>query len=182
MSAAKVSPGTKHPKGSFLVESSVSLVLLVAVALVLVNASLNILQPRVWTMKQNLADAYLSQEVALANRADFDDITGGTSGWGGGAATTPVTVVLGKQPGFIAGTDQGRDYSGTLTRVRVVPLDLDGTAMSNAATAANFGGGTTTGMLTLDDLGIRSYELQSHLSYVVDGRTYVKSRTIIRSQ
>lgn len=182
MSAAEVSPGTKHPKGSFLVEASVSLILLIAIALVLVSSSLNILKPRVWTMQQNLADAYLSQEVALANRADFDDITNGISGWGSGNATTAVAVNLGKMPGFVAGTDNGRTYQGQLTRVRVLPVDVNGVAMTNSTTAAGFGDGGNTAMLTLGDLGIRSYELQSHLTYEVGGRTYVKSRTVIRSQ
>lgn len=155
-------------------ESSISLFLLVAIALVLVTSSLNILKPRDWTMKQNLADAFLSREVALANRADFDSIHGGTSLWGApGAATTTNDVVIGSLPGFTAG-GAGRPFEATVHRV-IVPIQ------ANAA-IPDFSSGSATTPLSLADLGIRSYELHSHVVYTIGGDSYVKSRTVIRSQ
>lgn len=185
--AAHASPGIKKSKGSFLVETSISLFVLVAIAVVLVDSSINILQPRSWVMKQNLADAYLSKEVAEANRVDFSSIGDGSfGGWGTPSATgagkdtisgnmvSTADVALGKLPGFTLGTGNGRNFTGDVTR-QVTALQTNGA--DGAFTPA-----TNGGKLTLANLGIRAYRLQSHVSYTIDGTVYVKTRTIIRSQ
>lgn len=181
-------------RGSFLLESAISLFLLVSISVVLLNSSFNILKPRNWTMKQNLVDAFLSQDVALANRIDFETIaTGGTvnvlvpgeaatraTGWGNGAAaaaaianaTTQTNVTMGLLPSFTAG-GAGRPYTATVHRVRI-PLQ------GNAA-VADFAPANGAS-LTLADLGIRAYKLETHVEYTLGGNTYVKSRTVIRSQ
>lgn len=167
-----------NPRGSFLVESTISLFLLVAISVVLVTSSMNILRPRNWTMKQNLVDAYLTQEVALANRVDFNAISAGTSSWGTGDAanynpSVANGVVVGLLPSFTAG-GAGRPYTATVHRVRRPH-------QSNAA-IANFTPSGAGGTIELGDLGIQCYELQTHVEYVLGGSTYVKSRTVIRSQ
>lgn len=187
--AAKASPSTRKRKGTFLVEASISLFILVAIAIVLVNASLNILQPRSWVMKQNLVDAYLSQEVAAMNNLDFSDKgngapfigDGSVNGWGGadanGAAATLTdaqTVTLGLLPGFTAGTGNGRIYQGEVRRQL--------TELEASSAIPDFKPTTSGGAVALSDLGIKAYKLQSHVAYEIDGQTYIKSRTVIRSE
>lgn len=161
------------PRGSFLIESTVSLFLLVVISLVLVDASFNILAPRTWTMQQNLVDAYLSQEVALANREPFSSIENGASAWGAGANVPTAAVTVGRLPGFVAG-GVGRNYNVvSVNRIRV----------TNQANNAVPGFKPTAGaFFQLSDLGIRSYALQTHVVYTLNNQTYVKSRTVIRSQ
>lgn len=178
---AKAIPRARMRRGSFLVESSVSLFLLVVISLVLVDASINILKPRNWVMRQNLVDAFLSTEVAAASQVDFDDIVNGVSGWGTGTlataaignAVTTNNVQMGLMPGFIQG-GAGRSYTATVHRLRI-PIQAN-TAVATFQPAA---GQTMMGMA---DMGIRCYELQTHVVYSLDGATYVKSRSVIRSQ
>ncbi|MFC4991146.1 hypothetical protein [Rubritalea tangerina] len=180
--AVVASPGAKKRRGGFLIESSVSLFVLVAVAIVLLNASFNIVKPRNWVMRQNLVDAFLSQEIALMNRVSFDTIENGTSGWGSGSAATANLanavsandVLMGKMPGFTPGVDNGRDFTATVHRVRI-PVE------TNTA-VGTFTPSGTNDELVLADLGIRCYELQSHVVYTIDGETYVKTRSVIRTQ
>jgi len=181
-----------------LIETSISIFLLSAIAIVLLDASFNILKPRVWTMKTNLVDAYLSQEVALMNSLDFDDIAtppvdadGDPTEWGGGTTSTavlanavPVTaadgtpnVVMGKMPGFTAGANNGRDYTATVYRVRTIPA----AAVVDPALVADFQPGAGA-QFSLEDTGINCYELQTHVVYEIGGETYVKTRSVIRSQ
>lgn len=167
-------------RGSFLVEASIALFLLVAIAFVLVEASLNMLQPRSWVMKQNLADAYLSKEVALMNRVDFDSIVDGSSSWGSGTMVHvgAAPLQIGTLPGFVS-TDEGgvgRSFTANVYRMRL-PLETSTSTPSfQVASGAN--------VLSLSDLGIRAYKLQSHVVFSVDnGATqYVKTRTVVRSQ
>ncbi|MFC5051631.1 hypothetical protein ACFPK9_13580 [Rubritalea spongiae] len=172
--AAHASPSFKKRKGSFLIEASVSLFILVAIAIVLANASLNILQPRSWVMKQNLADAYLSKEVAAANKMDFDSIAAGTSLWGNGGLTNAQAVTLGQLPSFVSG-GAGRAYGGEVRRERI-------TLQGNIRAAAGLFDPNAGGRLALNRMGIRAYQLVSHVTYEIDGRTFVKSRTIVRSE
>ncbi|MGJ8673209.1 hypothetical protein [Rubritalea sp.] len=174
--AADAPPGVLKRKGSFLVEASVSLFILVSIAIVLVNASFNILQPRSWVMKQNLADAYLSQEVAAANNVAFANIEAGTSAWGGGALSAPAVQALGLLPGFSLGTGNGRAYNGQIMRQRTT---LQGTQL---AAGLLFRPTNSGGALTTAQMGIRAYQLESHVSYVINGKTFIKSRTVVRSE
>ncbi len=185
--AAKAFPGANRPRGSFLIETTISLFVLVAVAIVLLDGSMNILKPRVWVMKTNLVDAYLSQEIATMNSVGMDQIKAGTSGWGSGSSSTAASanavtvnnVVAGKMPGFTAGTGNGRDYTVTVKRIRIIP-EIDGTTITNVSTAPNFD--TSSGALALADMGINCYELQTHVTYVISGKTYVKTRSLIRTE
>lgn len=203
--AENASPGAKQPRGSFLIETTISLFVLVAIAIVLVDASFNILKPRTWTMKTNLVDAYLSQEVALMNNLDFADITAGTdssgetAGWGTGANITSTAqsadavrvlaadgsfnVPMGKMPGFVAGAGNGRDYTAEVYRVRIVPSPwISNTGVADPAAVADFNKDAAATALTMADTGVYCYELQTHVVYTVGNDTYVKTRSVIRSQ
>ena len=202
--AAKAYPRAKQPRGSFLIETTISLFVLVAIAIVLLDASFNILKPRTWTMKTNLVDAYLSQEVALMNSIDFDDIINpeidvndDPTGWGSGSVSVaslanavPVTVdgtpggstdiVMGKLPGFSSG-GAGRDYTARVYRLRIIPI-VNAATIVNSTTAADFEPGAEGDPLTLADTGVNCYELQTHVVYTVGNDTFVKTRSVIRSQ
>lgn len=192
---AKMSPGLRQRRGSFLIETTISLFVLVAIAIVLVNASFNILKPRTWTMKTNLVDAYLSQEVALMNNLNFDDIAAGTdtsgvtTGWGTGASSTAIlasAVVLndtpmGKMPGFTAGSNNGRAYNANVYRVRIIP-QVNGATIANSTAVADFEQSAAGQALSLADTGVNCYELQTHVVYIIGNDTYVKTRSVIRSQ
>lgn len=147
-------------RGGFLVEGAIALFLLVVISLVLLESSLNILKPRSYAMMQNMTDAYLSYEVAYANRVDFDGIS--TSGeWPVSPAYSESTVTVGTIPG--AG-----QVTATLKRTRVAPERM--TAEGSDP------------ILDLDDLGIEIWELQSHLVYSIGSDEFYKSRTVVRSQ
>jgi len=148
------------PRGGFLVEGAIALFLLVAISLVLLESSLNILKPRSYAIQQNMTDAYMSYEVAYANRIDFDAIS--TSGeWPESPAFSETTVTVGTMPGAGA-------ITATLKRTRVEPTRLNAPGVD--------------AVLGFDDLGIQIWELQSHLVYTVGSDEFYKSRTVVRSQ
>lgn len=146
-------------KGIFLIEGTVALVLLVSISFVLLDASMNILTPRIHTMKQNLSDSYMSYETAYANRIDFDAIS--TSGeWPEYPASKTTSVVIGTLPG-------GGDVTGTVRRTRI----------KNTTPQDSY-----NGALTFTDLNIEHWTLKSFLSYEIGGLDYVKAITVVRSQ
>jgi hypothetical protein len=140
-------------RGSLLIEISAALALTMALALLIMRASLLSISGNQWTVMQTLTDAYLSRETALANRLPFADLTGEESSWPNLAAD-PVpeqTVTL----GHIAG---GQAVTGTLKRFR--------TAEAN----------------TVAEAQLAVWRLHSILSYKVGSQEYVKSRSTLRLQ
>ncbi len=152
----------KRRAGSFLVEGTVALSLLVAIAIILLSLSIDVITPRVWVIRQNLADAYLTREVALGNSMDFDIIAGRD----GNVSPWPVFPANTVTNNVVIGTlNNGQNVTATLTRTRI---------LRNSPGTPQF--------LSLTDLGISMWELQSHLSYTIGGDTYVKSRTMVRTE
>jgi len=145
-----------------LVEATLSLSILALVGLVMLKLSLNILQPRQWVLQQTLTDAYITYERAYAERVPFEVLTGGGSPWPAHPTIATSQVELGRLPG-------GTPVTGTVTRTRLpnpnnYPIDGgSGTALSNPAS-------------------MKVWQVQSVLTYQINGRTYAKSRTVIRSQ
>lgn len=140
-----------------------SLTILSLLGLVMLKLSLNILQPRQWALQQTLSDAYMSYERAYAERMPFQTLTSSTSPWPAYPTTATTTQVqLGSLPGGVAVT-------GTVLRTRLpdsnnLPIDSGtGTTATNPAT-------------------MKTWKVQSVLTYQIGGRTYAKSRTVIRSQ
>gem|GEM_PF-337644 len=149
-------------RGSVLIEAIVALTLLLVVSLVVLKGTMNILAPRQWTMVQNVSDAYLSYEKAYAQRIPFENLTDASSPWPVYPAKSEKTVTLGTLPG-------GRTLSGNVIRTRV-PDENNFPAHGGSATLAT------------NPAEMQTWILQSHVTYMISGREYVKSRTIVRTQ
>jgi hypothetical protein len=158
---------TSSRKGGFLlIESTVSLSILTILSLALLKLSINVLHPRQWTMIQTLSDSYMDRERAWAQRIPFGYILlpaaapGTQPVWPLLPATSVVNpVVLGNLPNQLNGA-AGNQISGIVVRTceEITPV-----------------AGNVTGMSV--------FRLQSVLTYNVPGKgTYIKSRTVIRSQ
>lgn len=147
-------------RGSLLIEGTAALALLVGISLVLMNASINVLKPRLYTIHQNMSDAQISYEVAYANRVDFDTIASGDSEWPLYPASNTSTVTIGTLAG-------GKEVTAEVKRFRK--------SISRTASGGN-------PVISLADLGIEVWELQSVVIYKIGGKEYAKACTVIRSQ
>lgn len=145
-----------------LVETAMALSLLTALGLGMLKLCINITAPRQWTLQQTVSDAYMTYERALAERASFEQITGDDSLWPVFPASAQSTVELGRLPG-------GEAISGTVIRTR-------------SADPNNFPADGGSGTLATNPAAMKVWRLQSVVRYQVGNRTYLKSRTVIRSQ
>jgi len=155
---AKLRPGT------ILVEMTAAIILLTSIAFVVLKSSIDLLEPRQWVLHQNVSDSYLTFEEALAARVSFQELTSTTteSPWPLDPEQNVVNVEIGQLPG-------GRPITGTVTRTRIPDPN-------NLPTA----GGTGTNLT--NPAGMETWLLESHLTYQIGDETYVKSRTMIRTQ
>ena len=159
-------------KASLLIEMTVALTLLVGVGLIMLRGTVDLTAPRRWVIYQNITDAYMSYEQAYAERISFNVMNetqlqpGQLTPWPLAASPSVINVNLGTLPG-------GQPVTGTITRVRVPD--------ANNLVAA---GGTVTAAAieASNPSEVEIWRLQSHLSYRIGSRTYIKSRTIVRSQ
>ena len=145
-----------------LVEATISLSILTLIGLVMLKLALNILQPRQWALQQALSDAYVTYERAYAERLPFHTLTSSSSPWPAFPATSSSSVELGRLTG-------GVPVTGTVVRTRLADPNnypLDG------------GSGTTA----TNPASMKVWKVQSVLTYKIGGRSYAKSRTVIRSQ
>jgi len=142
-------------RGSVLIEATMAMTMLSVLGLTMLKLSLNITAPRQWTLQQAITDAYLTFEKASAQRQTFENLTGPDSLWPVSPTVATTNVVFGVLPG-------GRQITGTVTRTR--------TPDANNANATN------------NPAGMQVWKLQSVVRYTVGGRTYLKSRTVVRSQ
>ena len=152
----------KSLSGSILVETAVAIVLLTSIGLVLFKGTLNVIAPRQWALSQNMTDAYLTYEKAYAERVEFGELTSPSSDWPVYPAKSQFSVTLGTLPG-------GRSLNGTMIRTRI--------ADSNNLPTAGGGGDTSS-----NPAEMQTWKLQSHVTYTISGREYVKSRTVVRTQ
>ena len=149
-------------RGSVLIEATVALVVLSVASLMILKGTMNILAPRQWTMLQNVSDAYLSYEKAYAQRVPFSELTGVSSPWPIYPAKSETAVTLGTLPG-------GRTLSASLIRTRIPDTN-------------NFPAHGGAGTIVSNPAEMQTWKLQSHITYSISGREYVKSRTIVRTQ
>jgi hypothetical protein len=145
-----------------LVEAALSMTLLSVLGLTLLKLSLNVTAPRQWTLQQSITDAYLTYEKAMAQRMPFEDLTGTQSQWPAQPSVATSRVTLGTLPG-------GEPIMGTVSRTR----------FPDANNLSAKGG---TGTATTNPSGMEVWRFQSIIRYELGGRTYLKSRTVIRSQ
>ncbi len=149
-------------RASLLIEVAAGFGALLIVSLLLLKAAVTVTSVQRWTVTQGLSDAYMSREVALGKRLPFE----GTNGFLAAGTLFPAfpavstsTVTIGILPG-----GGGRPVTGTLRRTRVASnnnLAESGTPITNPT-------------------GSQAFQLQSYLTYKIAGRSYVKSRTILR--
>lgn len=149
-------------RGSVLIEAMMALVILTVVSMVLLKGTINILAPRQWTLIQNVSDAYLTYEKAYAQRVPFEDMTGTGSPWPVYPAKAETSVTMGTLPG-------GRTLSANVIRTRIPDTN----------NMPAFGG---SGTATTNPAEMQTWKLQSHITYTISGRNYVKSRTVVRTQ
>ncbi|MCB1131058.1 MAG: hypothetical protein KDN05_08010 [Verrucomicrobiae bacterium] len=145
-----------------LVESMLSLAILTIVGITLLQLSLSILGPRQWTLQQVVSDAYLTYERSYAERIPFENLVAADSPWPLYPQTSTITVEIGRLPG-------NRPITGTITRTRRPDAD-------------NYPVDGGSGTLDSNPAAMKIWEVQSVLTYKMSQRTYVKSRTVIRSQ
>lgn len=139
-----------------------ALSILTALGLILLKLSLNALSPRQWTLQQAITDAHMSYEGAWAERIPFETLSGSGSPWPQYPSQSSSQVEMGKLPG-------GRAITATVIRTR----------MADSNNLPAFGG---TGTSTTNPSGMVVWKVMSIARYQVGGRTYVKSRTVIRFQ
>jgi len=133
--------------------------LLTVLGLTLLKLSLNVTSPRQWTLQQSITDAYLTYEKSAAQRLPFADLTGAQSLWPAQPSVATTVVELGRLPG-------DTPIMGTVTRTRYADTN-------------NLGSG---GDATTNPSGMEVWRFQSVIRYDLGGRTYLKSRTVVRSQ
>lgn len=145
-----------------LIETTIAMTMLSVLGLALLKLSLNVTAPRQWTLQQTVTDAYMTFEKASAQRQSFDQLTSANSLWPVYPTMAATTVEMGKLPG-------GKVINGVVTRTRFAdPNNLPakggtGTALTNPAS-------------------MEVWRFQSIIRYQVAGRSYLKSRTVVRSQ
>jgi type II secretory pathway pseudopilin PulG len=152
----------KRRSGFVLVEATVCLSILAVLGILLLKLSLNVLSPRQWALQQALSDAYLTFERAFAERVPFDELTSVDSPWPAHPLLATQNVEIGRLPG-------GRVVTGTITRTRL-------------ADPENYPVDGGTGTTATNPAAMKVWRVQSVLRYEIGGRTYLKSRTVIRSQ
>lgn len=145
--------------------------LLSVTGLLLLTLSLNVIQPRQYALQQILSDSYLTFERSTAERIPFDSLVADDSPWPDNTADPSVSTInveIGRLPG-------GIPVTGTVTRTRFAHLNFGSEGEAAAAAAAGIS-------VDLNPAAMKIWRVQSILQYRIAGRTYVKSRTVVRAQ
>lgn len=145
-----------------LVELSLAVTLLLFVSLWAFRTNMQTLRPRNWAMVQAISDAYMTEHLARAESIEFDKLLSAASPWPALPNSDSQAVTIGTMP-------NGRVITGNLVRTRQ-PAD------TNLPTAGG------TGDTTINPARVESWLVQSHLTYTIAGRTYVKSRSTVRTR
>lgn len=181
-------PRKRTPRrGTILLEITLAITLLLFASLFVLQTNLQTIRPRNWAMVQALTDAYMTEHLAYAEAIDFTlltssvttadaqatitaaaaDPTALTSPWPVFPAQLQQNVTVGTLP--ILGNATGIPITGILRQTRnPSPLNLP----------AN----PTAAELALNPAQIESWILESHLEYRIGNRTYVKSRSTVRTR
>lgn len=149
-------------RGFALVEATMAMSLLSVTGLLLLKLSLNVVHPRQHTLQQVLSDSYLTFERARAERIPFSNLVANDSPWPSFPTVASETVQIGRLPGGVA-------VNGTVSRTRI-------------PAAENYPIDGGTGTVAINPAAMKVWRVQSILRYQISGRTYVKSRTMVRAQ
>jgi hypothetical protein len=153
--------------------------LLGVIGVTLLKLSLNVTVPRQWTLQQSVTDAYLTFEKSAAQRLPFDELTGDSSLWPSHPTIATTTVELGKLPG-------GTPINGRVSRTRFAdPNNLPKPLPTAAQIEDMDDGDAKTELLNRlknNPAAMEVWKFQSVIRYELGGRTYLKSRTVVRSQ
>ena len=149
-------------RGFALVEATMAMSLLSVVGLLLLKLSLNVLHPRQYALQQVLSDSYMTYERSVAERIPFESLMESDSPWPAYPEVAGEVVELGKMPG-------GMPVTGTVARTRI-------------ADDGNYPIDGGTGTVEANPAAMKIWRVQSVLRYEIAGRTYVKSRTVVRAQ
>lgn len=152
----------QRSRGSVLIEATIGIALLGVVAILLARGSLNAITGRYWTMTQNMSDAYMTYEVALAQRVPMDEVVAAETLWPLSPATAQTNVEIGRLPG-------GTPVTAVVHRTRI----------PNSNNLPSAGG---TGTTITNPGGMEVWKLQSHLVYTIGDATYRKPRTVVRAR
>lgn len=158
----KRSRKTARCRGTMLVELSLAVTLLLFVSLWVFRTNMQTIRPRNWAMVQAISDAYMTEHLARAESIDYNELLSATSPWPAFPDSNETSVTI-----------------GTLTNGRVFTGELVQTRQPSENNLASGGG---TGDVDSNPARVESWIVQSHLTYEVGGRTYVKSRTTVRTR
>lgn len=186
-------------------EVSVSILLLVLFGVTTFRGSIQSIEPRNWTIAQTMTDAYLSQEIAFAQRIPLSAIirNPGLSTAAAayvvpnspyqplGTAVPQPNVVIGTRPSHLrdaTGDPIGnRMMTGSVIRT-LLPSDLNtvqygGMRSSDYSGDPNRAAGANVGVHIANPtnpVNIQSFDLQITLVYTVNQRSYTKTRVVRR--
>lgn len=149
-------------RGIALVEATLAMSVLSIAGLLLLKLSLNVIYPRQYSLQQVLSDSYLTFERARAERIPFESLLAAGSPWPAYPEVATEEVEIGKMPG-------GAQVTGTVLRTRL-------------ADPENYPIDGGSGTVATNPAAMKVWRVQSILRYKIAERTYVKSRTLVRSQ
>ncbi|MGJ8725759.1 MAG: hypothetical protein ACSHYB_14460 [Roseibacillus sp.] len=157
-----------------LVELSLAVSLLLFISLWSFRTNLQTIRPRNWAMVQTITDAYMTGPLAQAESVDFNELLDDTvTDWPTYPnKKTTTDVLVGTLP---VGTDES---TGTL-----VLRKIKGTLVQTKQPAANnLPANPTAAQIAANPARVESWLVQSHLTYSVGSRTYIKSRSTVRTR
>lgn len=149
--------------------------LLLFVSLWALRTNLQTIRPRNWAMIQAITDAYMTEHLAYAEAIEYEKLLGpdpnlalgiddpSVSYWPAYPANHTRDVTVGTLP-------SGLVVTGTLIQTR--QPDINNISSSSE----------TTGTPLTNPAQVESWLVQSHLTYTIAGREYVKSRNTVRTR
>ena len=147
--------------GFSLIEITISLFILLFVAITLLEGNLSLLTPRQWVVKQSLVDAYLTKEKSIARSLNYNDAIS-QENWPTYPSLKKFTEEIGKVPG-------GRAISAQIIRTKKPYYRNNISAGGTFAEQDNH-------------LNLEVWALESHIIYNINNKEYIKTATIIRAK
>lgn len=125
-------------------------------------------------MIQTITDAYMTEHLAAAESVEFEKLIGADPNIGLSPSDPPVSY----WPAYPANFTRNVTV-GTLPNGRVITGTLIQTRQPSAENLTAAGG---SGTIATNPAQVESWLTQSHLTYNIGGREYVKSRSSVRTR